>query len=74
MSTSFIAQHQKLDLVDRCLPNLPIPNPGLSGIWELDQKIRAEFSGSIQMWEQGLVSSLELWKALSDILTRERKL
>lgn len=72
MSHSFIQQRQKLSLVDRCLPDLPIPNPGLSGIWELDLKIRAEFSGPIQMWEQGLVSSVELWEALSDILVRER--
>jgi len=72
MATSFIQQHQKLALIDRCLPDLPIPNPGLSGIWELDQKIRAEFSGHIQMWEQGLVSSVELWEALSGILARER--
>ncbi len=71
-SQSFLNQYKKLDLVDSCMPDMPAPNPALSGMWELDQKMRAEFLGHIQMWEQGLIHSMELMQALNQITIRAR--
>lgn len=72
-SQSFLNQYKKLDLVDSCLPDVsPSNNPALPELWELDQKMRAEFLGHIQMWEQGLIHSMELMQALNQIVIRAR--
>lgn len=70
---SFAQQYNTLCLVDSCIPSAPAnENPALKDIWELDSAIRAEFSGTIQMYEQGLIHSMELMLALNQIIHRQR--
>lgn len=73
MPTTFQAEHSKLMLLDSCLPDMPAPNPALSAYWELDEKIRAEFSGPIQMWEQGLLTCAELLQNLQCVMNQQRQ-
>lgn len=72
-SISFLSQYKQLSLLDSCMPDLSVPNPALKEIWELDQKIRTEFSHAIQMYEQGLITSIELYTQLAYILNRDRR-
>lgn len=69
---SFASQYRALSLVDTLTPDIP-PNEGaLPHIWELDSQIRAEFDGMIQMYEQGLLHSMEFLAALNVLVNKER--
>lgn len=73
MSTSLAAEYRKCVLIESCTPDLlPTDTGALQNIWELDETMRAEFSGHIQMWEQGLTHSMELIEALNFIINRAR--
>ena len=68
---SFMNQYNQSCAVDNLMPNIR-PNPGLQAIWKLDESIRQEFDGAIQMYQQGLVHSVEFFQSLNHILHRER--
>ena len=69
MSTSLAAEYRKCVLIESCTPDLlPTDTGALQNIWALDETMRAEFSSQIQMWEQGLIHSIELIETLNFIV------
>lgn len=70
---SYISQYNRLNLVEQCLPDIPLgDNSNLKEIWDLDDKIRKEFEPNIAMYEQGLLHSVEFFNRLIEILHKNR--
>lgn len=70
--SSFAETYRKLDLLDQCTKDLPATEGALPHIWKLEEQIRPEFAGYIQMWEQGLISCKELLNQLQFVMELPR--
>ena len=58
--TTFLQRYKRANLVSQCLPDMPIPDIGLTNQWALDAEMRESFKLYLEQYEQGVIHSMEL--------------
>jgi len=69
---SFLQQYRTCSLVELCTQDVRDLDDIYGPFHRLDDKIRAEFSREFEMYDKGLVHSVEFYNRLTTILNRSR--
>lgn len=69
---SFTQRYNSAKLVKQCTIDVASPTELCEPFWKLDVEIRKEFDGAVQMYQQGMVHSVEFFEQLQFILNRAR--
>jgi len=69
---SFFQEWNRLELVQKCTQDVN-PIAAQKEFQALDTRIREQFMGSVQQYEQGLLHSVEFFQQLMQILDQQQK-
>ena len=69
---SYLQQYRTCSLVELCTQDVRDLDDIYGPFHRLDEKIRSEFRAEFEMYEQGLVHSVEFYNRLTIILNRSR--